>query len=293
MRFSLLLHNSGIDPNRVAVMLHTAKEPRLRDNLGTLLQREPELFEAYQSTHTPQAEATLKAREFAASFVSRSGADMVFAGLYSVAGWEHWPAERLDADPVFAQLQRDYGCTKFCTSDNESDRAGRLRFTLRKRSELSDLIGRLIISRPAGRGYMRLAERMPDEVREVLRTPHLTPPPPDWREFVIDTANLRAIPRDWAARLREWRGVYLIVDESDGARYVGSAYGDEELLQRWQAHVRKDRGITAELGKRDPKNFRFSILQVVEPGLDKDAVVRIESNWKWRLHTLDFGLNRQ
>ncbi|MBL4559231.1 MAG: hypothetical protein JKP98_25855 [Rhodobacteraceae bacterium] len=37
--------------------------------------------------------------------------------------------------------------------------------------------------------------------------------------------ELRALPASWAPVLREWRGVYLIVDQTDGARYVGSAYG--------------------------------------------------------------------
>jgi hypothetical protein len=293
MRFRLLLRDCGIAPEQVAVMLHTAREPALRDQLGALVEDAPELFEAYQSTHAPQAEATLRSRPIAASFISGSGSDMIFVGLYDVAGWEQWSAERLDADPFFATLRADYGATEFGRSEHPADRAGRLRFTLTKRAEISDLIGRLVIQRPAGRGYMRLAERMEDAVTEILRRPHLSPPAPEWRDFDVDAALLRALPRDWAARLREWRGVYLIVDQSDGARYVGAAYGDENLFRRWQDHVAKDRGVTAELKTRDPANFRFSILQVVEPDLDPKAVVAIESNWKKRLDTIRHGLNRQ
>lgn len=293
MRFSLLLIDSGIAPETVAVILHTAKEPGLRNKLGTLFQDEPELFDAYQSTHNPQAEATLRGRQVAASFVSGSGTDMTFVGLYDVTSWEHWSAERLDADPLFTTLRDRYGTTTFATSVNVADRAGRLRFQLTRRAELDDLTGRLVIERPAGRSYVRLAERMADEVKEVLRRPHLSPPAPEWREFVVDAAAVRAMPRDWAARLQEWRGVYLIVDEQDGARYVGSAYGKENLLGRWKAHVARDKGVTAELKKRDPVHFRFSILQVVEPGLDGDAVIAIENNWKKRLHTIHHGLNRQ
>jgi hypothetical protein len=55
----------------------------------------------------------------------------------------------------------------------------------------------------------------------------------------------------------------------------------------------RDCGIAAELKTRDPANFRFSILQVVEPDIDPKAVVAIESNWKKRLDTIRHGLNRQ
>lgn len=292
MQFRSILREAGIDPSLVAVMLHTASEPKLRDHLGALAEEAPDLFEAYQSTHTRQAEATLKARSLAASFISRSGTDMVFAGLYDVVGYEHWTAERLDADPAFAYLRKTYGCTEFCTSGSESDRAGRLRFTLQKRPELSDLTGRLIIGRPAGRGYMRRAENMEAVVVEVLREPHLTPPPPRWQEFVVSAARVNNLPRDWAAKLAAWRGIYLIVDETDGARYVGAAYGDDvNLLGRWRAHVAKEQGVTAELGTRKTENFRFSILETVAPSLDKDSVLRIEASWKERLDTIRFGLN--
>ena len=100
------------------------------------------------------------------------------------------------------------------------------------------------------------------------------------------------MPSAHAARLREWRGVYLIVDEADGQRYVGSASGAENLLGRWQAHVARDRGVTAELGKRDPTGFRFSILELLAPSASAEEVLAIEGNWKDRLATRSWGLNR-
>jgi hypothetical protein len=129
-------------------------------------------------------------------------------------------------------------------------------------------------------------------VRAVLEEPAFDPPPPDWREMVIPATFLRALPVRWAERLGQWRGVYLIVDQTDGARYVGSAYGEENLLGRWRAHVAGDRGVTAELQHRDPAGFRFSVLDLVGPAAPPVEVIAVEQGWKRRLDTVRFGLNR-
>ena len=66
------------------------------------------------------------------------------------------------------------------------------------------------------------------------------------------------MPNAWRDRLSQWRGVYLILDTSDGTRYVGSAYGQENILGRWLDHVRSDLGVTAELSHRNSNDFQFS-----------------------------------
>ena len=129
-------------------------------------------------------------------------------------------------------------------------------------------------------------------VIERYRGGSFSPPPPDWRDFAVTTDELRLLPRDWAARLAGWRGVYLITDERDGSRYVGSAYGAENLLGRWRAHVAKDKGVTVELGQRDPGSFRFSILQLLLHDAEASEVQALEANWKTRLHTRTWGLNK-
>lgn len=46
------------------------------------------------------------------------------------------------------------------------------------------------------------------------------------------------------------------------------------------------------LRKRDPRNFRFTILQRVSPDMEPTEVIQLESSWKERLHTrAPFGLN--
>ncbi len=95
----------------------------------------------------------------------------------------------------------------------------------------------------------------------------------------------------WAARLREWRGIDLVLDRADGARYAGSAYGETNRLGRWLAHVVRDAGVTVQLAARDPARFAFSILERLSPDMEARDVIAREPSWMARLHTRAFGLN--
>jgi hypothetical protein len=68
--------------------------------------------------------------------------------------------------------------------------------------------------------------------------------------------------------------------------------GDTNLLGRWKNYAARGHGGNRLLRQRDPRNFRFTILQRVSPDMDADDVIRLEANWKERLHTRQpFGLN--
>jgi hypothetical protein len=83
-----------------------------------------------------------------------------------------------------------------------------------------------------------------------------------------------------------------IFDASDGKGYVGSAYGDTNLLGRWQNYAASGHGGNALLRKRDRKNFRFSILERVSPDAHAKDVCQLEGTWKDRLHARSpHGLN--
>ena len=294
MQLGALLRAEGLDLSEVAVMFHVSDKPALHRALPMLATEEPDLFDAFQNQHGPSVEATLKARGFMLSFVALPEGDFGLVGLYAIAGWTWASMAELDADSRRKELQRRFGDTVFVELGAIKGQNGRAVFDLVQRPEMATLIGRLRVRKPpkAPRNYRFLAETLDCPVLEITRTAQMIPPPPDWREFIVTTGDLRSIPRDWAARLREWRGIYLVTDQSDGARYVGSVWGKDNLLGRWQAHVAGDTGITAELSARDPRHFRFSILERVNPDLEKDTVIALEQSWKRRLDTQNHGLNR-
>lgn len=292
MKFNLLLRDGGFDPAQVSVILHTTNLHPLRELLPLIVADHPDLFDAYQSVHSTPATAALAARPYAASFVPLAGRRMVFAGLFAVRSEGAFPVAEIYADPRFARLEQAFGATDTGPEANLAGGGRQVRFAFARLEPLSDLVGRLTIAAPDGRTYVRIAANLDADIAGISEDSLLRRHPPEWREMILSATELRSLPRDWAARLAEWRGVYLIVDQADGARYVGAAYGAQNLLGRWRAHVAGDRGVTIELALRNPASFRFSILQRLDPDLAPDQVIGIEHDWIRRLDTMRNGLNR-
>lgn len=71
-----------------------------------------------------------------------------------------------------------------------------------------------------------------------------------------------------------------------------SACDDTNILWRWLDHARTGHGGNIDLKSPNPQALRFRILQLTSPDLEPSEVVALESGWKARLHTREFGLNR-
>lgn len=108
----------------------------------------------------------------------------------------------------------------------------------------------------------------------------------------------RVIEKDnWKTALQNQKGVYLITDVSNGKRYVGSAAGDEMILQRWRDYVKNGNGGNEGLKNLDfdhvKENFRYSILDIYKSTVDDQTIIQRESWWKRVLLTRgEFGYNR-
>lgn len=293
MNLHTLLGTTGIAREDIAVMLHVSDKVKLHRALPILASEHPKLFDAFQNQHGPKVEATLMKRGHLASFVNLRQDEYALVGLFKITDRVFRSMAELDADPHRILLREMYDDTSFTKLGAQTGLPGRMVFSLSPRAELEDLRGRLLVRKnQAPRQYRFLAENIDAPVIEISRESQLVPPPPDWKDFVVTADDLATLPRDHAARLAGWRGVYLITDEKDGARYVGSAYGAENLLGRWRAHVARERGLTAELGQRETGSFRFSILQLLLHDATVEEVIAAENTWKDRLHTRKWGLNR-
>jgi hypothetical protein len=288
IRLNDIFVQEGIQPQDTAILLHSPPERRFAALLPLLAEAEPEILETYQSTHSQKATATLRGWRYMASFIRVQGGALAFAGLYRNRGDQDLPMSEIAAMPMVRRLIDEFGVLR--EFENPPDRAWPW-FRFERTDHLAHYVGRLQIRPRLTPTYARLAERLDAEIAALSEESVLSASAPDWREFIVTGPQLRALPSSWGAKLREWRGIYLIVDESDGQRYVGSAYGADNLLGRWLAHVAGPVGVTAELRKRDPRDFRFSILERVSPDMPADDVIRLERTWMDRLHTVDFGLN--
>ncbi|MGB3408575.1 MAG: GIY-YIG nuclease family protein [Jannaschia sp.] len=293
-----VLERAGIAVTDVNVMLHSPREAVLQSVLPSLVRTRRAAMEAYQATHTGRAaqRALRQRRPFVAAFVKvgqdvpRSHSKMLFAGLYRNAGNRPRSHADIMSDPEIGFLSRTYGTHP--EFDPEDANRTHDWFDLTLDPLLTEMQGRLVISVRLTPNYIRLAENLDAPIRAIHEESAFDADPPDWRNWAVTAAELRALPPGWAARLREWRGIYLIHDASDGARYVGSAYGQTNLLGRWSAHVAGDEGVTVELARRTPATFMFSILERVSPDMPVEEITALEQGWMTRLHTKRDGLNR-
>lgn len=124
--------------------------------------------------------------------------------------------------------------------------------------------GKLIIDwPPPERSWWRRAHRNQFPIHAILEDGALDAAMPAWDEINLGWDELAVLPVRWRTVLGQWRGIYYILDSSDGKAYVGSAYGRNNMLGRWKNYAASGHGGNRLLRERDPKNFRFSILQRV------------------------------
>ena len=85
----------------------------------------------------------------------------------------------------------------------------------------------------------------------------------------------------WQTALGNQKGVYLLIDSKIGKQYVGSAYGQDMLLGRWEQYIKTSHGGNKELKILKETyiqdNFYFTILQTFNPNIDNQIIIARES----------------
>jgi hypothetical protein len=117
---------------------------------------------------------------------------------------------------------------------------------------------------------------------------------PGFREFVRPVDEVPSLPNGWQQVLRSVKGVYLLVDVDSGRQYVGSAKGADSLLGRWMDYAAGGDGgnmALKEAAKGGRRNYQVSALEVVGENTTDDTIEQIESYWKNKLLSREFGLN--
>jgi hypothetical protein len=292
MTLNDLLKLNGIDPERVIVLRHTPKEPRLKKVLPWLAAERPELFNAYQQTQPEKLEramAGLSGNGYVASFIGHEKGKALFVGLYSIG--EARPLTETEYWEIQACKElKEFGMRGFTEGDG---RKTVLWFDLTLTDFYPSWKGKLIVAWPGPeRPWWRRAHRNEMAVIAISEESHLTPKMPAWDSLILSWQELSVLPSTWRHVLSQWRGIYYIFDVSVKKGYVGSAYGESNLYGRWMEYAKTGHGGDKSLQNLDPRNFRFSILQIVSPDMSPTEVIALEQSWKERLHSRKpFGLN--
>lgn len=289
MQLNDLLRSESVDPKDIIVFRHRPKERKLREVLPWLVDANHDVFNAYQQTQGRVVEKAMKRRaKFVASFIGHEPGKALFVGLYEVGKTtpltfkEYW---RIRAN---VELRDKYGHPGMT-----DERSTTLWFDLSRLEFHSEWKGKLIIWWPGKElSWWRWADRNEFQIHAIAEDSLLDPPMPEWNQLPLSCSQLEVLPKTWREKLSQWRGIYFILDESDGKGYVGAAFGVENLLGRWlKCYAKSGHGGNKKLKGRDPAHFRFSVLQIVPHDMEPGEVQYIEKTWKDRLHTREFGLN--
>ena len=168
-------------------------------------------------------------------------------------------------------------------------------------SDYEKYFGRLIVKfKNKAQTMIRLADSVMDEcmVEQILPNTFDNDIFPGYDKVNVSWDELsRVITKDvWKTALQNQKGVYLITDTSNGKMYVGSAYGENMILGRWQSYVRTGSGGNFELKKISVEhiknNFEYSILDIFKSTTDDKTILSRESWWKNVLKTRKFGYNK-
>lgn len=282
LTFNEALISSGVDLNSVVVFRHRPYEPALNRIFEWIAAERPDLYNCYQSTHSSRIEAALVRAKYIASFIRYGGGSAIFVGLHEIRSYRSITKAECIGRPAHQELM-SLGMVGIRSTD---ERTHVLDFELSTLDWHADWKGRLIIAwPPPDRSWWRWADRNVFPIEAISIESQFAKQMPDWDELVLAWHELAVLPSSWVAALSHWRGIYLITDTRDGLQYVGSAYGGENILQRWQNYARTGHGGNKHLKGRDPSTFRFAILQRVSPDLPDADVIRAEGRWKDRLLT--------
>jgi len=242
--FNDILTRLGIDPATVLIMRHRPPQKEFRRQLPWLAAEKHEIFNAYQQIQ-PRAEKAMLRAKYVASFIGQNPAEATFVDLYKIADHRILKACELKEMSAHHELEK-----LGVVSTEDEYAGGHLYFDLVPTGSPPEAKGRLICSwPPPDRSWYRWADRNRLKISALTEASRLAQEMPPWDELDLSKNDLETLPRAWAAALSQWRGIYFVLDETDGRGYVGSAYGNDNIYGRWRYYA--SNGYGGNIGLKD------------------------------------------
>ena len=169
--------------------------------------------------------------------------------------------------------------------------------------EYRQYYGRIVLESPnppIGLKYIQFYASVVDRlfVHEILPERFCGQSFPGMNSIRIRLGELKSLNehnrKDWILPLSAQKGIYLITDTETNERYVGSAYGENGIWQRWMSYIYTDgHGGNVELVKLIKekgtdytiKNFEYTVLETFGFATDDKTIINRENWWKETLHT--------
>lgn len=227
-------------------------------------------FERYQRI---QSKDRFDGVEWLVSFVATPLDETLFVGIYRIAGVGMAPVGMVD--PVGGH-----------------EVGGFFLYEMDLAEALANYRGRILVDwGPARRVWVQRPDRQDKQVVEITRRVK-EPPFPGFAPFTWPIRELPSVPTSWRAALSAVTGVYLLTCRLTGKQYVGSAYGAGGFWTRWEEYFRTGHGGNEGLKLAPGNEYQVSILEFASSTLGIDGLMQMESRWKDKLLTREYGLNR-
>jgi hypothetical protein len=262
-----LIKLAGITMGKFKIHFATGSNPT---PLEVFYDGEFKKWQEYQNNRNFECDSIL-------SLIHLGGSDWLFAGIYKVNG-------------VQARSNDEKSWFEYSTSELPG---------------IDHLAGRaVVVFDKAFRASYLKGERYIDAlmVKEIKPERQSIGDFPGFNKVSLSLRGLKTVVRQqlqtWKTALSNVSGVYLIADTATGRQYVGSAYGDGGIWQRWCSYAGSGHGGNKELkdllkekGNDYALNFLFTILEVTDLNASKEYVASRESHWKDALLTRQYGYN--
>jgi hypothetical protein len=271
-----ILKRNGVDPKRTILIRHSLNHKRCKSCY------ENNFIEDYQKI---QSKSFFNNCDFVLSFISEPGTSAKFIGFYKVGS-------RKPIKTTFMPI--GFPVPEMFSEDEYF-------FDLEPLDIMADLKNRLIIE--WGKATVSWKQRATNEKAVIAIQTNPKYSFLGYDKTVLNYTELKEIMTDkilyenWHTALASVYAIYLITDKTDGKQYVGSAYGDGGLLNRWKCYIDNKHGGNKKLKEvicnypERYENFQFSILQILPKTITQEEVNKIETQFKRKLLSKEFGLN--
>lgn len=268
IKFNAILEDEGISPADVKLVRH--QDDRFEITPYQVWLAGDGRLEMYQRIQSRSR--IFFGAKLLASFVATPLNETLFVGLFEIVGVGKAPAGLVD--PISKQ-----------------DVGGHSLYDLKSSSLLADYRGKLMVE--WGKGYRAWVQRAIAQnkpVMEIKRT-MAEPPFPGFLEFSSLLSDLISVPSSWRAALSSVSGIYLLTNPTTGKQYVGSASGNAGFWGRWEDYVASGHGGNRIMKELPSADYHVTILEVASSYTGVDELLAMESHWKQKLHSREFGLN--
>jgi len=257
-----------------------------RDIQFEKLKKNKTLLEEYQAVQSKDVFNC----QYVMSYLAIENSNSLFMGMYEVLSCEH--VENIVVSDSLIALGHPPSFTGY-------------KYELKEVNFLKDLNNRLVIDWGKGfRSWAQWLDAAKDKEVIEIRPQGYMDDFPGYEDVFLEFGELERIVqypdanKVWHQKLSSVKGIYLITDQMTGQQYVGSAYNKDGIIGRWKTYVENgmmvNKDIIALMESRSPEykyNFTFTILRTLSKALTDNEVITVETSYKKRLGSKEFGLN--